>query len=178
MAQTDNSYLADKAALRIGSLPDKSPVRVLDCYAGDGKVWAAVRKLSGKKIDILPIDIRQDIGFGLPGDNRIYLSSLDLSRFDIIDLDAYGIPYEQLKIIFERNYRGIVFVTFIQSLYGMVSGGILEDIGYPPAMVNKIPTIFNRSGWDHFLQWLALNGVERIKHRSSASRKHYLCFSI
>lgn len=180
MAQTkltDNSYLSDKVALRLAHLPDKDGLRVLDCYGGTGKIWKAVRKLSGRRIMTLPIDVRDNVGFHLPGDNRAYLDALDLGKFDIIDLDAYGIPYDQLKLIFERNYRGTVFVTFIQSIMGQINQGLLAEIGYPAEMVKKIPTLFGRRGWDHFLQYLALHGVGSISHRSHA-RKHYLCFSL
>jgi len=176
MAQTDNSYLSDKVALRVKHLPGGDQIRVLDCYAGDGKVWAAVQKLSGKKISRLPIDIRDDIGFSLIGDNLIYLESMNLNKFDIIDLDAYGVPVDQLEIIFRRKYSGAVFVTFIQSLYGQMPKSLLNKIGFTEAMIEKCPTIFNKRGWAYFKEYLALRGVDKIYHRSHA-RKHYIAFS-
>lgn len=100
MAQTDNTYLADKVMLRVGHLPTNEPLRVLDCYGGKGLVWAGVKQVTKRKIMRLPIDIKKDMGFALPGHNQIYLESLDLTRFDAIDLDAYGIPYDQLKQVF------------------------------------------------------------------------------
>lgn len=177
MAQTDNSYIADKIALRCNHLPDKETITVLDCFGGKGVIWKGCVTKSGKKIRRLAIDTRKDeIGFHLPGSNMAYLDTLDLSRFDVIDLDAYGVPYEQLKMLFRRGYKGAIFVTFIQTVMGAMPHGLLYDVGIPKEMIEKCPTIFYGSGWLYFLDWLAMNGVKKISHRSH-DRKHYLYFS-
>jgi len=176
MAQTNNSYLADKVAIRANHLPDGN-VTVLDCYGGSGKVWEGVRRKTGKKITVLPIDIIDYGMFHLPGDNRAYLGSVDLGRFNVIDLDAYGIPYEQLRSVFMRGFSGMVFVTFIRSVVGCISHGLLQDVGFSKAMIEKAPTLAYRRGWDLFLDWLAGNGVEEIWHRSKHG-KHYLAFQM
>lgn len=128
--KTNNSYLSDKVSLRLGHLPAGKKIRVLDCYSGKGLIWKAVKKMSGRDITTLGIDVSADTGFRLPGDNRAYLDTLDLSPFQVIDLDAYGVPYDQLKSIFSRGYKGHVFVTFIQTMYGQMPVGLLEDIGF------------------------------------------------
>ena len=172
--KTDNHYLKDKIMLRASFIGDE-PHNVLDCFGGRGEVWAGVDIVTGKRHGRLPIDIREDVGFHLHGDNTSYLESLELSRFTVIDLDAYGVPYEQLKTVFKRRYKGIVFVTFIQTMMGQLPYGLLEDVGFSREMIQKTPTLFGRRGWEYFLQWLALNGVKRIEHRSKG-RKHYLGF--
>src|SRR6516164_5028271 len=97
MKHTDNSYLRDKVDLRIEHLPP-GPVSVLDCYSGKGLIWAAVKRISGRSITVLPIDKRAEkLDFHLHGDNIHYLSTLNLSRFNVIDLDAYGVPFEQIQ---------------------------------------------------------------------------------
>ena len=93
--KTANSFLADKVALRLAHLPEQKTVRVLDCFAGRGTIWAAVRKLAPERdIRVLPIEIQpeEDTLFSLPGDNSRFLETLDLNRFDVIDLDPYGTP--------------------------------------------------------------------------------------
>jgi hypothetical protein len=174
--KTDNSYMADKVYLRLGHLPDKGIVSVLDCYSGSGIIWRGVARLTQKKIRRIPMDEKDDVGFHLPGDNLKYLKTMELGTFDVIDLDAYGIPYEQMKLIREKNYQGVVFVTFIQSMYGGVPTGLLCDIGFTKEMINKTPALFNRRGWDYFLQWLGGWGITEIYHRTHA-RKHYLYFN-
>lgn len=174
--KTDNSYLADKVGLRLAHLPPKGPVIVLDCFAGTGRIWRAVKRRSGREIRVLGMD-KRNIGYHLPGDNLAWLETIKLSRFNVIDLDAYGVPYGQLKLIFERGYSGIIFVTFIQSLWGQMPSGILHDLGFTDAMMQKAPALCNGRGWDHLLDWLALRGVTKIWHRSHA-RKHYFCFVV
>jgi len=174
--KTVHSYFADKVALRAGHLP-VDPVKVLDCYAGRGMVWAAVQKVTERKISVLPIDIADYGVFHLPGDNRAYLDSIDLSRFNVIDLDVYGVPYEQLRSIFNRGFDGTVFVTFVQTIVGVMNRGLLYEVGFTEDMVKKIRTLFFRRGWQYFLDWLAMNGVEQIWHRSK-DRKHYLAFQL
>jgi len=178
MAQTktNNSYLGNKVSLRVNYLPDNPAV--LDCYGGAGLIWLAVERETGKKIKRIGID-REDygVGFFLEGDNMAYLKTIDLQKYNVIDLDAYGVPYEQLKILFQRKYTGRVFVTFIQSIFGIVPKMLLVDIGFTEAMIKSCPTLFGKRGWQYFLEWLAKNGVRTIVHRSHA-RKHYLTFEM
>lgn len=179
MAQTktDNSHLEDKVNLRINHLPP-GDLRVLDCYSGKGTIWRTIKKRTGRNIKTLPIDVRKDIGFHLAGDNLDFLTTLDLSRFDVIDLDAYGVPYAQLKILFERQFGGMVFVTMIYAHMGQLPHGMLEEIGFTKEMIKKSPTLFCIHGWDYFKQWLAMNGVKDIFFYELADNyfKHYLCF--
>lgn len=172
--KTDNSYLADKVGLRINHLPKRGVVTVLDCFAVTGRIWRAVKRRTNREISILAMD-KRPIGFHLPGDNIAWLSGLDLDKFNVIDMDAYGIPYDQLKIIFDRKYRGIVFVTFIQSIWGRMPKGMMMEIGFTEAVLDKAPALCNHRGWEYFQEWLSKKGVQTIYHRSHA-RKHYLCF--
>jgi len=174
--KTNNSYLGNKIELRLAFLPEAPSV--LDCYGGAGLIWRVITERTGLKIRYVGIDKNEyGSGFYLPGDNMAYLLAMDLSRFNVIDLDAYGVPYEQLKTLFERRYSGRVFVTFIQSLYGKMPYGLLEEIGFSRVMIEKCPTLFGKRGWRHFLDWLAQNGVGEVVHRSNAG-KHYLTFAL
>jgi hypothetical protein len=177
--KTDNSYIEAKIRLRMDNLPD-SDLKVLDCYAGSGLIWNRIKQeLPERDIKILSIDQKRQGGIHLQGDNRKFLESLDLTQFDVIDLDAYGVPYRQLKTIFSKQTRDVVviFVTFIQSQWGRLPMRMLRDIGYSAAMIRRCPSLFDRHGWEKFKLWLAMNGIEQIKHYSR-SQKHYLCFII
>ena len=90
----------------------------------------------------------------------------------MIDLDAYGVCYDQLKILFDRKYKGHVFFTMIQSVMGMMPMGLLNEVGFTDVMIRKAPTLFGKRGWKYFLEYLALHGVTKIWHKSHA-RKHY-----
>ncbi len=174
--KTNNSFLADKVALRSRNIP-AGPVRVLDCFAGSGLIWAAVKRKTGRNITVLPIDKLGYGGFYLPGDNSTFLAGLDLRKFDVIDLDSYGVPFEQLDIIHKRGFTGTLFVTFIQTSYGAITNGLLESVGFTENQIVKAPSLFAKRGWKYFLELLALWGVTEIRHRSHA-RKHYLAFKV
>lgn len=177
-ARTDNSYLADKIALRLSMIPKKESLNVIDAFHGQGTIWKNIQKKYPGQIKITKIDTEQkDELFIFLGDNKKFLSSLPLNKYDVIDLDAYGIPYEQLKIIFTRQFKGLVFVTFIQSIMGRLQNDFLIDLGYTLKMIEKCPSLFCKNGQKKFMQWLGLHGVERVTIRKH-SRKCYLGFTI
>ena len=80
--KTDNQHLADKVGLRVNHLPAKKTIAVLDCFAGNGRIWRAVKRRTNKDIRVLAMD-KKDIGFALPGDNLAWLKSIDLGMFDM-----------------------------------------------------------------------------------------------
>lgn len=176
--KTDNTYFADKIALRIGHLPGTAgPLRVLDAFAGSGRIWAEIEKRTGRQIARLSIDKKP--GADIRGDNIRILRALDLSRFDVIDLDAYGVPVAQLRAVFAGGFRGMLFLTVVFSQFGAVPNDLLSALGYPPAMLRKIRTMFDRNGPQKFLDWLALQGVSRAWIRSNPHRQHnYLAITL
>jgi len=177
--QIDNSFLYDKIKLRMNNFPEKDSINVLDCFAGNGTIWKYIKNHCNKKINILSIDKKQLSGIYLKGDNLKFLQSIDLNKFDVIDLDAYGVPYQQLKFIFKnyKNHHCSIFITFIQSLMGGLPLGLLEDIGYSKKMIRKIPTLFYKNGLEKMKLFLAQNGVREIKIRSF-NNKYYIFFKL
>lgn len=174
--QTENSYFEDKVQLRLAHLPKKDTVRILDCFSADGSLWREIAARTDQRLQVLRIEKEKGKkGTYLPGDNLKYLGSLDLQSFDVIDLDAFGVPYAQLRILFERGYKGHVYVTFIQSLFGRLPPDMLEEIGFTSAMVAKAPILFSKGGRSRLLQYLALHGVQKTQI-ISLGRKHYLHF--
>jgi len=159
--KTDNSYLNSKINLRVNHLPDQQSIKVLDCFAGRSRIWKEIKKKSNKNINVVGID-RISYGSTLKGDNVKYLKGMNLDKYDIIDLDAYGVPFKQLEIIFKKKYKGILFITFVQSIFGRLPVRMLTKIGYTKNMIRKCPTLFNRNGIEKFKQYLAINGIKKI----------------
>ncbi len=177
---TDNDDLGFdyKVRLRLDSIAGRSSVNVLECYAGHGWVWNAVRSKFAGSIAVTQIDKRKDkTNVFLRGDNRKYLATMDLSGYDIIDLDAYGIPFEQLEIVFGRGFRGIVHGTFIQSGLGTVNKKLLVQAGYTDRMVSKCPTLFGRNGFEKFCKVLSRKGLRDIMYLD-IGRKFYFYFDL
>jgi hypothetical protein len=179
--KTDNSYLADKVGMRVKHLP-RGPITVLDCFAGTGRIWRGVkRRLPDREIKILGMEKQNYNTFHLPGDNVGWLADMDLSRFNVIDLDAYGVPYDQLRILFARKYHGTVFVTFVQLNVHSMPKGLLLDVGFTEDMYQKSPMLLCTRGFEYFQEWLAIKGLKHYAHRwhqGTRSQKHYLAFNI
>jgi len=177
--KTDNSHFEAKIKLRIDHLPQKKDIIVLDCYAGTGRIWNWIKKeCPGKNIKVLAIEKEQGKNkLALVGDNLKYLSTIDLSKFDIIDLDAYGIPFDQIEILYTRGYHGIVFVTAIQSMMGALPKKMLLRLGYTEKMIEKIPSIFNKNGIGKLKNILYLYGCQYISGYF-IDRKNYFMFNL
>jgi len=174
MPGTDNSLLCAKVALRIKHLPP-GPCKVLDAYGGYGVVWQEVAAQT-KRTDIYRVGIDKDKRAGcVHGDNRKWLKGMTLSLFDVIDLDAYGVPFDQVAILFKRKFKGVVFFTFIQSVAGQLPMKLCAENGISNHSYRSVPLLFSQIGWQLWLDWLANNGVKRVYHMSK-DRKHYGCF--
>lgn len=166
---TDNSNFEDKASFRLQCLPDCSPVRVLDAFAGYGKVWEQVQfyRKDKQKFDVLSIERRRiERTPYLMGDNVKFLKTLDLASFDVIDLDDYGFPYEQLSVLFERQYKGVVFITFGATGGGNIHHGLLHELGFSDSMLSKIQTLFTRNPFARFCQYLSRHGIDAVDYIS------------
>lgn len=178
-AQTDNSYFSDKVLLRLKHLPRNDIVSVLDCFHATGSIWNEVRKWSDKKIRVDGIDVKHNRRRGtLRGLSEKFLSSLDLTRYDIIDLDAYGWPVEQLELLFKSGWKGHVFVTMCHPNIGItIPDIVLRASGYSKNMSRKAPALFGTKHLEKLLNYLAHNGIEEVWHRSSVNQ-HYMFFRI
>ena len=175
MVKTDHSHFEEKLKLRIDNLPDATPVKVLDMFSGNGLIWNEIEKRTGREILVLRIDReRGKRGAYLVGDNRKF--NFDFSKFDCVDLDAYGVPFRQIeKILSGPSRPKRVFITFIQSQWGTLPRKMLNALGYTDRMIKKVPTLFNRAGQEKFLRYLALRGVERCQiSYTPDKRKNYV----
>ncbi len=181
--RTDNSHLAEKVQLRLDYLPKKKTVRVLSCYFGRNVVWNTVAALSpSRTIRVTGMDIVKGLpGAYLPGDNRKYLANMDLSGFDLIDLDAYGIPFEQLALVLDNHTaRGKgAFITAIQTHHGALPHKLLLHLGFTKKMLQKAPTLFYTDGIGKLLRFMAEKGVKWVEgYNTPGKRKNYLFFKI
>ena len=128
------------------------------------------------EIDVLMIEKKSEKkGFYLNGDNEKFIPLFDFSKFDIIDLDAYGVPYNQLEVVFDREFKGYVHVTFIQTGMGRLPDNFIKYSGYSLEMIKKIPTLFCKNGIDKMNNYLYAKGVTEIIGYFN-QRKNYFYF--
>src|SRR5437588_12024309 len=90
--------VAAKVAVRLTVLPTDRPFRVLDCFAGDHDIWDIAQEVVSQPIEVLHNDANPSYGTHLAMAAVDALRSLDLDRFDLIDLDAWGPPVDQMSI--------------------------------------------------------------------------------
>jgi hypothetical protein len=152
--------------------------KILDCYHGNGIIWD---KIKGKKrVEVIGIEKEKGKGsIAIYGKCEKVIPHLDLSVFNIIDCDAYGIPYKALEaLFFNKTLKDgtVIFYTFIQSVLGRSDTKMFWHIGISKIMLNKCPTLFSKIAFDCFKEFLRRNGVNVIYdafYHDGTSRKHY-----
>lgn len=174
--KTNNTNLNSKVYLRTFFMNKEKEYSVLDCFHGTGEIWNNI-KLKGYNVSVIGIDKKENAT--IKGDNIKVLPGLNLENFDIIDLDAYGMPIKQLEIIFDKvKTEKIIYVTYIQTLFGAVDNMLLEIIGYPKQMVKKCPTLFFKNAFEKFIIYLTIKGIKDIYYIQQSSNKYYISFKI
>ena len=183
-SKTDNSFRAEKIAVRLEALESvkSDSVRVLDCFSGNGLMWEDVARYTDKKVSTLRIEKEPGkcLRTHLIGDNMKFLPSLNLNDFDVIDLDAYGVPFGQLQEVLRQDYSGAVVVTCVQTFMGALPVGLLESLGFTDKMREEAPALIGKHGAEKLLSYLGNNGVERARGFwgiGVRSGKNYFWFS-
>ena len=175
-AKQDNSALAAKVGLRVRWVEGLGVerVRVLDCFGGRGVVWREVGLRAGVTVD--RVGIERDRGKAarsdLVGDNMSYLPVLDLGGFDAVDVDAYGWPVRQLRVVAERAPGSVaVFSTRGRMALGGVPRAVLSAAGVPSGWGDAPQGLWMAQAgdlWDAYLVSLGFVASDRIVSRSSA----------
>lgn len=132
---------------------------VFDAFAGDGLMW---RRVWHEAADYVGCDTTwyRDERRMFVADNRRVLRSIDLSRFNIFDLDAHGSPWEQAMIIAAR--RAVSPGEQLGLVLTEGSGLKLKLGGYPAALrvlsgLRGVPVGGSRG--HHELTDRAINGL-------------------
>jgi predicted RNA-binding protein len=120
--KTNNAKIDAKINLRRDI--DCSDKSVLEVFCGDGvmfsDVWKDAKHYEG--IDIKKYD--NDKRIVHIGDAATILKKIDLSTFDVFDIDAYGSPYECLFIILDKIGRAPIK----KDIYFVITDGIQIDL--------------------------------------------------
>jgi len=148
-----------KAALRIAAIQELgTETRVLDAFAGKGDLWRCVEGQVGP-LSVMHVDKAQGGASTLHADNRRVLRSLDLSRFDLVDLDAYSMPTDQVEILARRRYQGPIVWTCISVAMGGMPRSLLRTEGIPDEWRQLCPTLFSHGDLlTRWTEYLALHG--------------------
>lgn len=175
--KTDNSHFSVKVLLREKAVQGMENPKVLECFSGKSRLWEEVKKRTGKEIDITRIEKeRKKCPYPhLQGDNLKFVLSMGLDRYDIIDLDAYGIPSDLIEVLSLKQYKGIICVTAIQSMQGRMPNTVLNALGYTDDMISKTPTLFSRKGLEKFLKYLYIKGIRKVSGYFFEKKYYFNC---
>lgn len=157
--KTDNASVSDKVYLRKLATKGMKNLRVLDLFAGDNILWGGfdtekyygVEKVKGK-------------GKNLFADNLKVIASLDLSQFNVIDVDSYGIPFNQICELYKNSslQDGTVIVyTCITNKMSSLNKECIEMFGLSK-MYKKSKVLFNGLARELFYAMLERFGVKEV----------------
>jgi hypothetical protein len=88
--------------------PGKS-YRVLDCFSGSEVIWSTLRQ-EYEVADYLALDIKAKRG-RLKMDSLRFVREKTESAFDVVDLDAYGAPWDHWEAVLNWHRPLTVFLT-------------------------------------------------------------------
>jgi hypothetical protein len=173
---TNNSfkYFALKVALRLNSLPNRD-VSILECFAGEGKIWKKVQSKFPYKIKITKIDINEYQGVNnIKADSLRLINKIDIAKFDIIDLDSWGSPIDHLEVIFNKEFSGIIHCTYCCPI-PLNPHKKLADLYYkiPREKIKEKPSIFAKDLNSMVLKYLNLKGISKINGFLSQKNSYF-----
>ena len=132
-SKTNNNVNAHKAKVQIrrNVMAAIGIVSVFDAFAGDGGMWRGVWCEARRYVGC-DLEWYRDARLAYVADNRRVLRAIDLREFNVIDLDAYGSPWEQALIVADR--RPVAPGEKIGILLTEGSGLKLKMGGFPGAL--------------------------------------------
>ena len=175
--KTDNTNINKKIQLRKQATSNLKKLHVLDLFAGNNILWSEIKTDS-----YFGVDKNKRKGKNLTADNIRIIPSLDLSRFNVIDVDSYGIPFNQIYHIFKnktlQNGTVIIF-TCISNKMSSLNKKCLEVFNLNK-IYKKTKVLINAKAHELFYAYLYINGIKYIYKYSDNStfKKDYGYFII
>jgi len=174
--KTDNKSVANKVFLRRKATERLSSLRVLDLFAGNNVLWRNFDKERYFGVELVP-----DKGINLNADAKQAIESLDLSAFNVIDCDCYGIPFEICRKLLESKQvksGTVILYTAITNIFTQLPKECINtlEIG---EMYRQAPSLFNANAITYFYDMLANLGVEEVRYYEviDGYTKHYGYFT-
>lgn len=177
--KTDNAHIESKIHLRQLATKGLKELRVLDCFAGENKLWESFDKKR-----YFGIEKVKDKGNNLYQDNLRVIKSLDLSQFNVIDLDSYGIPANQIAELYNNSTlkKGstVIIYTCITSKMSGLNKTILKMFNMQK-MYKKSKVLLNAHAKELFYAMLYNYGVKKVYEYSieeNSYKKTYGYFKV
>lgn len=173
----DNKNIADKIFLRNEAVKNLTEVNVLDLFAGRNVLWSNI-----KTDKYFGVDLEKGKGKNLEADSKKIFDSLDLSKFNVIDVDSYGIDYGLYKKILGRKDLQkpcvVIYTLITHSLIGLNKSGI--EIFNLNKIYSNAQGMFNEKSMKYFYNLLADYNIKKVNFYEVKDNftKHYGYFVI
>lgn len=157
--KTDNHNIYHKVELRKEATKDLDELKVLDLFAGENKLWGHFdcQKYYG-------VEIEKDKGKNLNANNVRVIKSLDLSEFNVIDCDSYGIPVKQIQEIYNNatlKKGTIIIYTCIGNAMSALNKQIITEF-HLEGIYKKCKVLLNKKSEELFYGYLYNRGVRSV----------------
>lgn len=161
--KTDNKSIANKLFIRKEAIKNLKQVNVLDLFAGRNVLWNNI-----KTDNYFGVDIENNKGKNLRADTRQIFDTLDLSKFNVIDCDSYGIAFDLYKkILTNKNIKKgtVILYTLITNEFTKIQNEAKKEFNFKH-FYNKAPSLFNARAIKFFYELLAKYGVKEVYYYS------------
>lgn len=175
--KTDNKSIANKIFIRKESIKNLSEVKVLDLFAGRNVLWNNI-----KTDKYFGIDIEVNKGQNLNANTRDVFDSIDLSQFNVIDCDSYGIAFDLYKKLLSRKdlKKGtVILYTAITNEFTKIQNVAKKEFNFKH-FYDKAPSLFNARAIEFFYEFLGQYGIDAVEFYAIRDNfdKHYGFFII
>ena len=157
--KTDNTSIKSKINLRRLAVAGLDEIRVLDLFAGENRLWE-----SFKKARYYGVEKVKGKGRNLTTDNIRAIQSLDLSAFNVIDVDSYGIPANQIYELYQNGTMQDGTVVVYTCITNKMSGlnRCILDMFNLRAIFKKSKTMLTGQAVEMFYGMLYSLGVRKV----------------
>lgn len=163
-----------KVTLRIKSIEHLNFVRVLECFAGEGKLWDEVERRTGKKIYRFRIDTNFYPKVDIVGRAENILKVISLDRYHVIDLDSWGSPSRCLGILFEKEYSGIVHCTYCSPIPFSPDMTIASEyFDIDKQIIKKSPSLFAKDVGTMITSFIKARGIDELYGHIDKERNYF-----
>lgn len=159
--KTDNKSIYDKIFIRKQAIQGIEHVRVLDLFAGRNVLWNNITTEY-----YFGVDAEKDKGNNLVADSHAVFDSLDLSEFNVIDVDSYGISFDIYRKLFQRKDLQdgtIIIYTAITNEFTKIRNEAKDEFGFT-SFYDKAPSLFNACAIEFFYEMLAKYGIREVNY--------------
>lgn len=170
----DLNWFKLKVQLRLQSIQEIENPNILECFAGEGKLWDTVEMLSKKKLVRFRIDANYFPKLDIKGDSLTFIKKNPIDQFNVIDLDSWGSTVNHLDVIFEKQYKGIVHCTYCSPI-SINPDKILADTFFrlDSTTIKKAPALFAKDTGSMIESFLSKKGIEEIFGHTSPKKNYF-----